>query len=191
MALADDEEAPQISLRGTRKQRRRRGASSAAMAIYDALYENPDGLTRDQLLDECMRRFPKSGTIEWFHQLCGDRDAIVSNKRTYSIQSDYRAVCDLKMRYTLNSMRAAGQVVNEGTTRRQSYKAGKPPKYWQPRHIRPGHFRDYVPDEQRQIAAKQALRMRWPAEARAELARAHPRSAQMRALLEQALTLLD
>jgi len=38
---------------------------------------------------------------------------------------------------------------------------------------------------------QQALRMRWPGEAQAELARAHPRSAKMRELLEQALTLLD
>jgi len=191
MSLAEEEEAPQVDLRGLRKQSRRRGASGWALRIYDALYENPDGLTREQLLDECVRRFNKSGTMEWFQHLLGAETQMISNNRMYSISSDYREVCRLKLRFTLNSMRAAGQVTNAGSGRSPIWKAGDPPKYWQPRHVRPGGYREYVPAAQTAIAAKQALRMRWPAEATAELAKAHPRSAKLRELLEQALTLLD
>lgn len=177
-----------------RRQSRSRGANGWTLRVYDALWENRGGLTRAELLAECVERFPRSGTMEWFRQVLGDRESILVDNATYGLESEFRDVVALKMRSTVNGMRKRREIRNLGTTRNPRYAVMDPPKhpkYWEYRTIRPGGFREYIPTEQRAIGSRHALAMRWPSEARAELARPRPRNAELIRLLGDALTLLD
>ncbi|MGB8022285.1 MAG: hypothetical protein WCF04_13730 [Candidatus Nanopelagicales bacterium] len=141
-----------------------------------------------------MERFNQSGTMVWFRQMMRERESIIVNGVTYGLYSEYRDVVTLKMRTTLNGMQKNREVQNIGTTRNPLYMVmdpPKPPRYWHPRHIRPGGFREYVPEQQTAIGARHSLLMRWPAQARAELDRDKPRNAQLCALLEDALTVVE
>ena len=186
---------------------RSRGASGWRLDIYSALWEAADEgyhcaecpgqekdphegcLSSDELQQQCERRFNMSGTIQWYRW-------ILSKTSTTSIIStddvDFPAAVAAKLKATRNSMRAAHEVRNLGTTRRCVWTLGeRAPRYWHPKSVVKGHFREYLHPRADTEARRYARKMNggWPTEVRTELARTKPRPARMRELLAEALEL--
>lgn len=184
------------------KLSRRRGASGWAITIYNAVWEAADDgyhcslcpggdhagcLSNAELQQYCERQFNMSGTIQWYqHHLHVKHSKHVNDPG----QIDYPEAVAEKLKITRRAMSARREITNIASKMRPVWILGdNAPRYWKPRHVQPGGFREYIHPrvDVEQKRATRRMKSGWPAEVRAELARSKPRPSQMQALLEEAL----
>lgn len=191
------------------------GVNGWTLKVYTVLYDaGQAGLTLPVLVDECALAFNQSATMQWWADLAyaegivlpyhpeaestvetstGTVSTIKVGTSKYPADADYRTVVLARARASLYLMSKRGEVISTGNHRSTvnplTYYAGTPPRMWV-RPTRRGPVTvPYDVDKDREKARRHVHGITWKQAAREELARAKPRPAQVRHLLEQALDL--
>lgn len=179
-------EAPQPEAGGpTLKLSQSNGASGWTLKVYDALWEAAQEgrtLTRDELISECVKRFNRSATLQWWQ-------SYLQSRPLYSANSPYPVIVERKMQSVLHQYGGTdGVFENVGSRKEPRYTitTKKLKVYVRERRV-PGHFAEYDPETKHDAGRQHTARLAWRDDARRALEAKRPTG--MKELVERAIDL--